>query len=295
MDIARIPEIWRNLADHPLNSGIVHAAMRWTAWQVRARLSKDVTIDWVNDLRLSGRHGMISISMQAYNGLHELRDMCFATHLLREDSRFFDIGANIGVYTILVAGVSGAKVVAFEPIPSAVAYLKKNVAQNALTDWVTVRPAAVSRTEGTVQMSTEADVMNKIVEAGAGGAINVEATTVDAEAAHHGTPTLIKIDVEGFEPDVIAGATGVLNDPALLALILEINDNARQSGTAMIHETLDRAGFEETGYDPQRRLLCPADASRSYDNRLFIRTASQEEIITRLIEGKTVAVRGQQF
>lgn len=293
MSLSRIPQIWRNLADHPLNGSTLGAGLRWSTWQIRARLSRDVTLNWINGLKLTGRHGMISISMQAYNGLHELRDTCFACHLLGSDDLFFDVGANIGVYSMVLGHVAGARGVAFEPVPESADYLTRNLAQNGLADQVTVTQAAVSAQAGRVNMSTDADVMNKIVADGDG--LSVPAVTVDDQAALLGTPQLIKIDVEGFEPDVIAGAGGTLADPALLALILEINDNAEADGTATILQTLQGAGFVETGYDPKTRALIAPTAEAAMDNRLFIRDAARGAIATRLQAGQPIRVRGQVF
>jgi len=293
MSLSRIPQIWRNLAAHPLNGSFWTAGLRWTLWQARARVSKDVTLAWIDGLKLSGRHGMISISMQAYNGLHEWRDMCFAVHLLNKEDLFFDVGANIGVYSMLLSHVAGAKGVAFEPVPQAADYLARNIAQNHLTARVHIERAAVSAQSGTVSMSTDADVMNKIVAQGAG--ITVPAVTVDDMAAAHGVPQVIKIDVEGFEPDVIAGATHTLQDPKLLALILEINDNAQKSGTAGLLDQVQAAGFEETGYDPTTRALIAPTGDAALDNRLFIRTSARAAIAQRLEAGHKIHVRGKTF
>lgn len=293
MPVSRILQIWRNLAAHPLNGSVLQSGIRWSIWQFRSRLAKEVTISWVNGLKLTGRNGMISISMQAYNGLHELRDTCFACHLLNESDLFYDVGANIGVYSLVLGGVAGARGLAFEPVPMSANYLVKNLTQNGLGDRVKVMRMAVSSRSGTVSMSTEADVMNKIVSDGAG--LSVPSVTLDDVALEHGTPQLIKIDVEGFEPEVIAGSGRVLADSKLLAVILEVNDNAREDGTASILHTLTAHGFIETDYDPKSRRLIPVHSSDALDNRLFIRAVATPQIADRLRAGRVINVRSKEF
>jgi hypothetical protein len=53
-----------------------------------------------------------------YCGLHEYRNMAFVLYALREHEHFLDIGANIGIYTILAAGGVGCRVTSVEPIPT---------------------------------------------------------------------------------------------------------------------------------------------------------------------------------
>ncbi len=291
--LTNILQIWRNLEAHPPNSTFASAAYHWISWQIRSRLTRDVTLDWIENLELTGRNGMISIAMQAYNGLHELRDMCFAAHVLCPEDLFFDVGANIGVYSLLIGRASGAHVVAFEPAPDALAYLERNIAQNALSDRITILRSAVSRVPGFVNFSTDADVMNRIIISGSG--VIVPAVTLDDVSAKYGVPQLIKIDVEGFEPDVIEGGSRTIHDPALLALILEINDNAEEGRTDELLQNLHGAGFEEAGYDPCARELIAPSGEAALDNRLLIRAEARHKVVARARNGPVLSVRGRTF
>ena len=80
-----------------------------------------------------------------YCGLHEHDDMGFALHFLRATDCLFDIGANVGSYTVLAAGGAGARVVAVEPIPSTFRALRANVRLNDLDDRVTCSTSALAR------------------------------------------------------------------------------------------------------------------------------------------------------
>src|SRR5438270_11919454 len=98
---------------HPLNAGNKLAALgRVVRWQVASRLlSGPITLPCVEGTSLLASRGMTGATGNWYCGLHEVRDMAFALHLLRPGDRFLDVGANVGSYTVLAAGAVGAKVV----------------------------------------------------------------------------------------------------------------------------------------------------------------------------------------
>jgi FkbM family methyltransferase len=121
----------------------------------------------------------------------------------------FDIGANLGGYTMLFAQWVGAtgRVFAFEPAPDARRGLVRHAALNAVGDRVVVRAEAVSARTGTARFQAaglQGD--NRLVAAATDG-IEVETTSVDDFCRARGLrPALIKIDAEGAELDVLKGA-----------------------------------------------------------------------------------------
>lgn len=192
------------------------------------------------------RRSMTGATGNVYVGLHEFSDMAFVLHLLRPGDVFLDVGANVGSYTVLAAGASGASVVAFEPDPKSAADLARNVAANSLEDRVTVRVAAVGASSGSAFLTVGAGPENRIAASGQSVDLVMHATCM-------------KLDVEGHETAVLEGAARLLSDPRLLAVAIE-DDRAS--------EILVRAGFERVGYDPWSRRL--TEATRSA-NALFVR------------------------
>lgn len=124
----------------------------------------------------------------------------------------WDVGANVGAVSLLLARrVPGVVIESFEPAPAVFAKLARNVALNPRLN-VTARPLAVSDHEGWVDFFASAERGNAgIGSLGAaantvGEATRVEAVSGDAYVARGGlAPDVIKIDVEGFEPEVLAG------------------------------------------------------------------------------------------
>jgi hypothetical protein len=98
-------------------------------------------------------------------------------------------------------------------------------------------------------------------------------TTLDA-ACDGQAPSLIKIDVEGLEADVLRGATRILSNPATNVVIMELNDPAAS-------DLLHRCGFVCCSYDPFQRSIAPPAAAAS-GNGIFIRDIGQAR---RRVEG----------
>ena len=123
----------------------------------------------------------------------------------------FDVGAHIGNHTIYFAKVLGWTVFAFEPNPDAFEKLVANVERNGLADKVTCFQVALADVPGAVRMArTEPSDAGTVAvvtgDAPPGSHVEVEAATLDSylHLAEAG-PTLLKIDVEGYEAEVLRG------------------------------------------------------------------------------------------
>src|SRR5579885_1942342 len=143
--------IWRvlkNIWNHPLaRSDRARALARYGYWQARCLVSnRDSIVAFVNQSRLSVRKGMHGATFNIYTGLSDFSAMGFLLHLLRPGDLFADVGANVGVYTVLSSAVRGARSIAIEPIPANLADLERNIELNGIASLVTpVRAAASSR------------------------------------------------------------------------------------------------------------------------------------------------------
>src|ERR1051325_4129242 len=107
-------EIARFIWSHPMcKRDRLRAFLRVAQWQLRSRLAAEIAFSWIGGQRLLVRRGMTGATGNIFAGLHEFADMAFMLHFLRPEDLFFDIGANVGSYTILASGVCKANTWAF--------------------------------------------------------------------------------------------------------------------------------------------------------------------------------------
>jgi FkbM family methyltransferase len=166
-----------------------------------------------------------------------------------------DVGANMGGYSVYAAAMRRARVHAVEPEGQNFAILARNVLLNELQDRVTCWPMALSDTRrfdrlfisdptpGGSCHSFGAEVDFRLQPARFALSQGCVAATID-ELVTSGAmplPGHIKIDVDGFEHLVVAGARGILGDQRLRSLNIETN-KALPPHRAMV-ETLESFGF----------------------------------------------------
>lgn len=296
-----IAAILRGITGHPCNRRArFKAILGFIGWQFGSRLVPGpVLIDFVNNSKLLVGRGMTGATGNLYNGLHEFEDMGFLLHLLRNDDLFVDVGANIGSYTILASGAVGARTIAFEPIPSTFDWLKRNVAVNGVTERVKLYNMGVGREKGRVLFTANHDTTNHVIVSASNDApvdnIRVDIDTLD-QFLDDTSPTLVKIDVEGFEAEVLAGAHRILGSHATHAVIMEINGSGVRYGWNDEHllNKMKEYGFGTYRYDPFKRKLVSLEGNSSgTGNTLFVRNV--ELVANRLASATPFVVRGQRI
>lgn len=158
---------------------------------------------------------------------------------------FYDVGANIGIYALWAARLVGptGEVHAFEPVPATAELLASFATENA-ADNVKVFRIAVGESEGVASLETVPGASG-LTRVRATGDVSAAMTTLDAHACSHRPPRLIKIDVEGYEAAVLAGARELLAEhrPAVVCELIE--GNLAQSGASAqdVHAELARSGY----------------------------------------------------
>lgn len=266
--------ILARLLAHRMNQGHRGAALlRFVRWQLSIRLLPVPHImPFVDDTVLVMERGMTGATGNWYNGIHEHCDMAFVLHLLREDDLFVDVGANVGSYTVLASGAAKARTVAIEPIPQTFAKLRRNVLVNEMAERVTSHNIGLGAREEQLRFTAHRDTTNHvaIADSDAKDTIAVPVRRLDAVLEKQ-APRLIKIDVEGWEAEVLAGATDTLANPNLVAVITETNQSADRyagAGEDRVMETMLGNGFQAYSYDPFGRKLIRGGTDH---NTIFIR------------------------
>lgn len=168
-------------------------------------------------------------------------------HFAQPGRVIYDVGANVGIYSLWAANGVGrtGEVHAFEPVASTAALLRRFIAANGVSQ-VQVSEVAVSAKRGAVSLFCMPNASGRASMTAQQGtvAIDVATTTLDAYAVNHRPPSFIKVDVEGHEHEVLAGAVSLLasHRPALL---LEVMQTAHSDGPAgNIVRDLRQIGYE---------------------------------------------------
>ena len=120
--VTKILGALRAIARHPVNHRRkLMAVLEYGFIQAAARLVPgDICVEFPNHTRLLVSPRMKGAAHYIAPRLCEFEEMAFVMHFLRPGELFVDVGANVGVFTVLAAGVAGAEVRAFETNPDAV-------------------------------------------------------------------------------------------------------------------------------------------------------------------------------
>ncbi|MCP9894784.1 FkbM family methyltransferase [Vulcanococcus limneticus Candia 3F8] len=238
--------------NHPLwHERRGHPFIRFARLQLIFALGEQrVYLKWIGKLMLPIEKGDTGLTGNYYLGLDEFEDMSFAIHLLRQDDIFIDVGSNLGSYSLLASGVAKANSFAIEPVPATYDRLIQNIGVNFLGNKISAQCLALSTPSNSsngikLKFSSDRGCMNSFVDnTYKGSTISVDVSTLDKECKDL-EPALIKIDVEGFEEDVLKGASETLAKSSLLAVIIE-------GQTENVNQLFRDAGFIDVNYLPLR-------------------------------------------
>jgi FkbM family methyltransferase len=287
------------ITGHPLNrEHKLSSIIRFAKWQVGSRLIPGAIVyDWVNGSKFLVKTGETGLTGNIYTGLHEFPDMGFLLHYLRAEDLFVDIGANVGSYTILACSAVGARGVAFEPVPSTYKRLVENMRLNHLDEKVKCINKGVGAQQGTIAFTSDSDTTNHALASGEQCDNKVTVKVISLDTALDGEdPSLLKIDVEGYETPVLEGAQETLKNQTLNAVIMELNGSGSRYGfdESKILEFMLSNGFRTYSYNPFSRTLINLEGKNlNSGNTLFIRNKSFVE--DRLRVASRVAIHGRQF
>ena len=266
------------ILNHPLNVDHKGSTLKhFLYWHIGSRLVPGaVAVPFVNGAKLLVSPGMTGATGNVYTGLHEFEDMSFVLHLLRSEDLFVDVGANIGSYTVLAGAAVGARCISFEPLTDTYQHLQHNVCLNDIKERVQALNIGIGREDGVLRFTVGLDTVNHVAisdEIDNGTTLEVRVMSLD-DALGDVLPKLIKIDVEGFETNVIAGANKTLSNEHLDAVIMELNGSGNRYGfdESIIHRQMLDYGFNTFSYSPFDRVLIPLGSKNSLSgNTLYVR------------------------
>jgi len=265
--VSAIKEIVSYIWQHPANErNRVRALVRAARFQARARLTHRRTLTRLGDRSMVwvDLH-RTAASKVLYANPPDYQEMLVWRQVLRPGDLFIDVGANIGSYTIW-AGELGAEVIALEPAKDTFALLVENVALNGYA----VKPieAAAGAACGTVRFTSGRDSVNRLDPEG-----RVEAAMVTVDSIIGGCVVAgMKVDVEGFEIEVLKGCERALSEHRIRLIQLEWNASSTTAvGTDRqpLADLLAQYGYGLYRPDGEGGLLSTTDTSFGHD--LFAR------------------------
>jgi FkbM family methyltransferase len=202
---------------------VIGPGLRWAS----AKLIPRDALTWVQVQRGPAQGIWLHLNPRTgrdyFNGDVEPEVQAVLGKYLRPGMTVYDIGANIGLFSLLAARLVGAAghVTAFEADPEIAARLRENVGRNqgapisveGKAVWSSSSPVFFARADAEVSPDRGlGHVVDNDVEKSAPGTIRVEAVTVDEYVMKSGAPNFIKCDVEGAEVEVFRGAAKLLNE-----------------------------------------------------------------------------------
>lgn len=186
-----------------------------------ARLMPFNTRSWQATVRARGARYVVGVRTSEIFVLYEIYEaLQYSRHadfIPKSGWTVFDVGANIGVFTVL-QGMQGARVFSFEPNPESYGRLLQNVAANNLSERVRVFPTALGGEHGmgslqVIEGGTTGGVVKPLdVGASASGVAVAIATLDEVVATLPGLSIdLLKIDAEGAEVEILHGGERTLD------------------------------------------------------------------------------------
>ena len=232
-------------------------------------------------------HGSTEMQFSTPNALARYRATSFSTKepdtitwldAIANDAVLWDVGANVGLYSIYAAKKSSARVYAFEPSVFNLELLARNIFQNALQPNITIVPIALSDGIGPSLFKMSSTVW--------GGALSTFGQDFDQHGGKLSSvfeyttmgvsmndamqflgipaPRFIKIDVDGIEHFILRGGAAVLR--CAESVLIEINDDfLAQAEESARH-------LENAGLSLLRK--CSIDAGNQY-NQWWVRRGTQ--------------------
>lgn len=217
---------------------------------------------WVIKVRsLARKVGLIGIVNRLRpSSAYEMRVRATLGDAVRPGDVVWDVGANVGVYSELFCQWVGkdGRVVAFEPWAESCQRIRERLPD---CPWLKVENVALGEVDGTGvliagaestenHLATEADVANRA--AGTASVAIFRGDTLRHRLGH--VPNVIKVDVEGFEVEVLAGIDQLLGSPELRSLMIEVHFSklerrGKLTAPSGIQKLLESKGFRTRWVD----------------------------------------------
>jgi FkbM family methyltransferase len=210
------------------------------------------------------------------HGPFELEEQCFLKYFLKRNGVFIDVGSNIGLFSLIASKRVGkkGKVYSFEPTPETFKWLQLNISVNRIKN-IYASNIAVSNNSGKQEFKISGDGYDawnsfgipsegKVIEK-----IQVNTITFDDFICLNNLERidLIKIDVEGWEINVLKGGKKYFNKCTSAAILIEFTDiNLQNAGfsSTELYNLLISYGYKLFTFNCSQKLLLKDNLREEY-------------------------------
>lgn len=281
---------------HPFNSdNKINAIINFFKWQLSCLLNPyPIIYNFTENSKLIITKGLAGATGNLYCGLMEYNEMGFLLHFLKPADTFVDIGANIGSYTILASSQVKANSISIEPLQETFKKLIDNILINKVEQNVKAFNIGLGSEIGKIHFTQSLDTINHVATKEEIDTIEVKIDTLDNLLMNEQCPSLIKIDVEGYENEVINGAEKTLENQSLKAIIIELNGSGSRYGydDENIHLKLLQYGFKPYCYNPKGKQL---KALKTFGNHNTLYLRDVNFIEERIKSSKRIKVGVKEY
>lgn len=222
----------------------VYGIAKHLQWQLKKALNLFPSELKFSQSRIIASHKRCGVAALINSqGLYNYNNMNLLKCVLKEGGVFFDVGANIGSYSLIASEQEKAQVYAFEPHPVTCDFLQGNIQLNNRKN-VRIFNIALGSEEGEIFLTNNPGCATNYRVKQDENAIPVRCRRVDSVCHENQVvPNIVKIDVEGFEEDVLAGFGDIFGKVDLFIIELNGLSNIRSTGEESIYELFMKHNF----------------------------------------------------
>ncbi|MDF5729528.1 MAG: FkbM family methyltransferase, partial [Rhizonema sp. PD38] len=253
----------------------IQPVLKYFGWKLYKSLThRHLDVQMLPDIKIRCYPKSYSSDCVIYCGVYDYNEMNFLLNYLRDGDSFIDIGANIGVYTLLAASkIHSGSIYSFEVFPENYARLQENLRLNQF-EQVKTYAIAVSDKSGTIALNPAGgDSLPFITDSVSGNTITVPTDTLDNLIQNQPLPnfTLAKMDIEGAELLALKGATSLLKGQHPYVWILEINHTVRNFGHSQqdLVDFLQSYDYSFYNYNADTNYLIPINLKEKKGNNIL--------------------------
>ena len=265
----QVINIWKRLArsikyiwKHPLvKDERLSAFVRYFYFHLSTRIkNQERIIPFIQNTKIYLCRDLEGTATNYFTYLSDFNEMMFLLHILNPNDVFVDGKKICGILQ------------EFEPSPETYKKLESHIILNDIAGKVNCSNIAVGAKDGFINISNGRGALNRVLLKDEKG-IQVIQKPLDS-IVDNLIPSLIKIDVEGFENEVIKGGKEILLNPKLEGIIIELNGSSIKYGSSNdeIHSKICEFGFHPIQYNPiKREIIMLNQYNLQSHNTIYIR------------------------